>query len=99
MDTKRKYEKGTYIISRNPWGIYVSAAAICPDGILRKVKRISITSDTFFSIPASVAFKGKTIAGYLTFESDSGLSTDENQYISFRPYLNGKNGKLFSEKV
>jgi len=99
MDTKREYEKGTYIVSRSPWGTYVTASAICPDGKLRKVKRISITSDTFFSIPASVVFKGKTIAGYITFESDSGLSTDDKQFISFRSYLNRKNGNLFKENV
>jgi hypothetical protein len=95
---RRNYASGTYLEVTYPWGVYVGGAALCPDGIVRRLKRIARTADTLFSIPASVTFKGKTIAGYVTFENDIGTSTEDKEhphYVSFRPYTYRQNGSLF----
>jgi len=63
----RKYAAGTQMTVSYPWGINISAKAICPDGKVRSLKRIAQTADTFFSIPASVTIKGKSVSGYVTF--------------------------------
>ena len=47
----RKYAAGTQMTVSYPWGINISAKAICPDGKVRSLKRIAQTADTFFSIP------------------------------------------------
>lgn len=94
-----KYARGTFIESRMPWGTIVAAAALCPDGRVRKVSRISSTADTFFSIPAAVRFQGKTVSGYVTVETVSGLSTatdSDPAIVRFIPYTYGKNGALFA---
>jgi hypothetical protein len=74
-DDNMKYALGTEVETRMPWGIIVSAKALCSDGKVRKVCRISSTPDTFFSIPAAVKVKGKTVSGYITTETVEGLST------------------------
>lgn len=86
----RAYNNGTYIEIRLPWGEYISADALCPDGKIRKTKRISATADTFFSVPASIRFRGKTVAGYITIEDET---------VRFIPYKNRKNGNIFNESV
>lgn len=58
----------------------------CPDGKLRTV-RCGIP-DTFFSIPASLSFKGTRVAGYVA-------STETG--VEFRPYLYRKNAALFAD--
>lgn len=93
---KHEYAHGTYILYGMPWGIYLGGATLCPDGKVRKLKRIAQTADTFFSVPASVTYKGKTIAGYITI-SDC-LKTDRS-YVNFVPYEYRKNGKLFLQGV
>jgi len=47
------------------------AFAVCPDGI----KRIAVCGlpDTYFSIPARIRVKGKSIVGYVTGSDDNGL--------------------------
>ena len=79
----------TYLETAGPWGVNVNAAVQCPDGIIRKVKRISIVADTYFSIPAAINYKGKTVTGYVT-----GGDCDNQEY-RFMPYLYRKNGKIF----
>ena len=77
---------------------------MCPDGIVRNVKRIASTADTFFSVPASVSVyrngKHVTVAGYITFTTVSGSSVetlDDPAYVEFRPYTYRKNGKIFEK--
>jgi len=84
-----KYEQGTSITESYPWGIYVKARVLCPDGRVRTTKRIAATADTFFSIPASVTVQGKTVSGYVTFDDDT---------VKFVPYKYGKNGGIFNAK-
>jgi hypothetical protein len=88
--SKRFSETGqTYIEYAGPWSVNVNAAVECPDGIIRKVKRIGIVADTYFSIPAAITYKGKTVAGFIT-----GSNCDDPEF-HFIPYQYRKNGGLF----
>jgi len=94
---KMKYELGTELITRQPWGIFVGGSALCSDGKVRKLKRIAPTADTLFSIPASVTVKGKTVAGFVSVESMSGLSVayeGDPPVVRFTSYMYRKNGGL-----
>jgi len=92
-----KYSQDTSVTVRSPWGFYISARVMCPDGIARNVKRISECADTFFSVPCSVTFKGKTIAGYMTFaDTHPNDYNSTEQHVEFRPYQNRKNAHLFN---
>jgi hypothetical protein len=94
----RNYGRGTSITVRSPWGLYVSAKALCSDGKVRTVSRISITADTFFSVPAAVTvYKNgarRTVSGYITFETLTGMSTEtegDPMVVKFHRYSYGKN--------
>jgi hypothetical protein len=92
IDT-RLYGAGTSTTIRYPWGVYVSAKVMCPDGIVRKTSRISLTADTFFSVPCAVKAYGKTVAGYMTVTDKS----DEwhGAIVQFVPYTSRKNFNIF----
>lgn len=95
----RHYGKGTFLVQSFPWGGFHSGRALCPDGQVRALKRISETSDTFFSIPAAVAVRGRTVSGYVTFATDSGSTFEtptDPKYLEFRPYRYGKNCDAFT---
>lgn len=98
----RQYGEGTSVTQRLPFGLYSGAKALCPDGKVRTVKRIAETADTFFSVPAAVAAKGKTVAGFITFVTRSGLSTetpDDPLIVKFVPYTYRKNHVVFGQQV
>ena len=87
--TTRQYANETSVTQRFPWGTYVKAKAICPDGKVRTTARISQTADTFFSVPAAVRISGKYVRGYITVETVKGFSTetpDDPAVVKFRPY-------------
>ena len=81
------------LITYGPWQIPVKVlCALCPDGI-RRTARITGQADTWFSIPARVKAKGRTVAGYVT-----GIeTTDGSPDYAFRPYLYRKNHVVFTE--
>ncbi len=85
----RKYAHGTYLRVQMPWSTYVGGKAVCADGTLRTLCRISQTADTFFSIPAAVKVRGKTVSGYVSFEHDN--SDPPQLYVSFKAYEKGEN--------
>lgn len=92
------FGKDTEIERRLPWGINVGGKALCPDGKVRRLKRIAETADTFFSTPASVTCKGKTVAGYVTVETMGGFTTempDDPAVLKFIPYTYRKNHEVF----
>jgi hypothetical protein len=94
-----QYAKTTYLESQMPWGFYSKGRALCPDGKVRTLKRIAESADTFFSVPAAVTYKGKTVAGYVTVETIQGYSTPDALdplVVKFIPYKYGKNGALFN---
>lgn len=43
--------------------------ALCEDGV-RRTAFVTGEPDTFFSVPARVSAKGKTVSGFLTCDSD-----------------------------
>jgi hypothetical protein len=95
----REYGYGTELRQSYPWGLFVGGKALCSDGKVRTLKRISVTADSFFSIPATIEVRdlGKryTISGYVTIESLAGFSTDtelDPATVKFVAYQYGKNG-------
>jgi hypothetical protein len=64
---------------------------LCPDGIYRTA-RITAEADTFFTIPAQVQVRGKTVSGYLTHETN-----DPDDILSF--HANGTNAGAFFTNV
>jgi hypothetical protein len=97
---KRDYADGTFLIVSYPWGVYHGGRALCSDGQARQLKRIAETADTFFSVPASVRVKGKTVAGYVTVETRKGNSTATDAdpaVVKFIAYTYRKNGALLPQ--
>jgi hypothetical protein len=70
-----QYAMGTRLDTRQPWGFYHGGRALCSDGAVRRLHRIAITADTFFSVPAAVKVRGKTVSGFVTVETVQGFST------------------------
>jgi uncharacterized membrane protein len=64
----------------------------CPDGVRRTVRlHKGRHADTFFSIPAQVTYKGKTVTGFITTKTDSAEELD----LVFFANRFGKNGEIF----
>lgn len=99
---RKEYANSTYIETRMPWGVIVKVRALCPDGAVRTCKRVAQTADTFFSIPASVTVKGRTVAGYVTVETMQGLSThttDDPLTVKFIAYQYRRNASLLPDSA
>lgn len=88
--TEIKPEKDIAIaVRRGPWDELVKIRrCLCPDGI-RRIATITGQPTTYFSQPAKVQVKGKTVAGYVTDAKDN-----MNDY-EFRPYVDCKNHAVF----
>jgi hypothetical protein len=74
--------------------------AICEDGIQRNA-HVTAEADTFFSLPAKVYVKGKTVAGFLTRSTLEGWSTptdDDPAVWRFIAYSYRKNGHLIEKE-
>lgn len=63
--------KKTYTTQRIPYGTFTRNGhrLLCSDGKIRAAA-LAPTADTFFSVPASIRIKGRTISGYYTTETD-----------------------------
>lgn len=73
---------------------------MCSDGVVRAIKRIAPTADTFFSVPAAMTVRGRTVAGYITIECESGSSVetdDDPSVVKFIAYTYGANGALLPD--
>ena len=64
-------------------------AARCPDGIIRR--GVCGIPDTFFSLPARLKARGRTVAGFV------GIDTDHNE-LTFTPYRYRKNHTVFTPR-
>lgn len=74
-----------------PWNIPTKGVrCLCSDGKRRNAHALK-TPDTFFSMPATVKVKGKTVTGYLTTVDNCGIPD-----IEFRAYKYRKNGGMLS---
>ena len=97
-----KYAQGTeLVLEPGPFACgFIRGRALCPDGRVRAVRFPGGgIADTFFSVPASVSAKGKTVSGYVTVETIQGYSTpsvDDPAIVKFVPYTYGKNHGVFS---
>lgn len=90
---KLDYADGTYLItSDSGYGGYYAGRVLCSDGKVRSLKRIAISPDTFFSIPASVTVNGKTVTGYVTSDHSPTESGKETVFFVANQY--GKNANL-----
>lgn len=63
----------TYTKQSYPWGLYARTGhrLLCADGIVRAAK-LAQCADTFFSIPASITYKGKHIVGFASVDEIDG---------------------------
>lgn len=94
---RRHYADDTWTDQEAPWGWYHRARALCSDGVVRTCARVSATADTFFSVPAAVKVKGRTVAGYISISTRAGFDTptdDDPAVVKFHAYTYGKNGGL-----
>ena len=65
----------TWLQTVGPWGIPEKARVLCADGVYR-IARTAQTANTFFSLPARVQVRGKTVSGFIT--------TEDNPHIAYR---------------
>jgi uncharacterized membrane protein len=94
------YARGTSLEQSQPWGLFTGGRALCSDGKVRKLARISMTADTFFSIPAAVRVAGKTVTGFVTVETITGFTTateNDPAVVKFVAVKTGKNHGLLPE--
>lgn len=77
-------------ITSGPWQVPVKViGALCEDG-RRRTAYITAEADTYFSIPARVSVKGKTVTGFV-----SGCENEQGeQDYTFTANLYGKNHAL-----
>lgn len=90
MRQTREYLKGTSLTTDGQWSVFVAGRAVCPDGKVRALSWIAMCADSYWTIPARVKVKGKSVSGYVTF---SGMCDEYS--VEFRPNINGKNAKVF----
>ena len=71
-NTARKFKGKTWVNVTMPWGLHPRTGhrLLCADGVIRAAE-LAPTADTFFSVPASIRIKGKSISGYATVEENS----------------------------
>jgi hypothetical protein len=98
-----EYALGTFLeLESGPFACgFVHGRALCTDGKVRTVRFKTGIADTFFSVPASVSVKGKTVSGYVTVETVEGWTTPTDgdpAVVKFIAYRYGKNGNLLPEK-
>jgi hypothetical protein len=86
------------IETRGPWQTpYRAQDVLCADGE-RRTAYFTAEADTYFSIPARVSVKGKTVTGFVmsrTFEDDNGEWRDMLYFVA---YSYRKNGYLLPER-
>ena len=79
------------ILSRGMWQIaYKAVNVLCEDGKQRNAT-ITAQPDTMFSIPAIVQVRGKSVSGFITYNSDLEVHT-------FLAYTHKKNGYLLARE-
>lgn len=91
-----QYAHGTSVTQSFPFGYYLSARAMCPDGVVRAVN-VATTADSFFSVPASVQFRGTRVSGFITIDNaptDASRDTRTHAIVRFSPNACGRNAHL-----
>lgn len=92
----RQYGMDTELTVSMPWSLNQGGKAMCSDGKVRRLTRISETADTFFSVPAAIRFYANGacmyVRGYVTVETAKGYSTptdDDPAVLKFVRFNNG----------
>ncbi len=87
------------IVTRRAWHggkeFIKCVGALCPDGRRRTV-RLDPQADTFFSVPGTVHFRGKSVRGFIA-AIDESAPRDEGDF-EFRANLYCKHGRIFEEE-
>jgi hypothetical protein len=98
--TTTHYANGTSLRTATCWDVYSGGAALCSDGIVRALKRIALTADTYFSIPAAVSVRGVTVSGYVSLSdlsdaNGNGAANDDRSTVVF--HATGKHRDYIGE--
>lgn len=95
LNTISQYAFGTSIETAGPWNIPIGCTAFCPDGKVRKLKRVSVNPKCTYKINGAINLNGKTVSGYVTVINFDGMADDEKyaQMIHFMP--GGVNANAF----
>ena len=94
----------TWLETTGPWDIPYRARVLCADGHYRTAYTAQ-SADTWFSLPARVKVKGKTVSGYVTtadwehVEIQDGHGSARATGYVFHPYLYRKNHAMLPEWV
>jgi hypothetical protein len=74
----------THLNVSYPWGLFrrYGHRVLCSDGKIRACT-MAQTADSFFSVPASIRIKGKTITGYVTGEEQQWIKGHKE----YEPFL------------
>lgn len=59
------FEDGSYVQTKGPWNVPISGKALCPDGKIRKLKRISHISGNVHDLSCAISYNGKTVSGVI----------------------------------
>jgi hypothetical protein len=99
MSDTTTYDDGTYLTRETgPFSAaFIAGAALCPDGRVRRLKRLGLP-DTMFSVPAAVTVNGRTVTGFVTVQTRGGFSTasdDDPMIVRFIPHSYGRNADVF----
>ena len=85
-------EGAAQILHQGVWQLpYKATNVLCVDGV-RRTCRTASEADTFFSLPASVQVKGKTITGFIMSKE-----IDGEPDLIFAAYQNRHNGVYLPE--
>lgn len=86
MIKKRIFGK-TYVSVTSPWGLNrpYGHRLLCGDGVIRAAW-IAQCPDTFFSTPARIRYKGRSVTGYMTSAGKDDLSTGDAAALVFHPH-------------
>jgi hypothetical protein len=85
------------VLKRGPAGPTKISNVLCADGVVRTARLAETGPDTFFSIPARVSVRGRTVSGYVTCETIAGFSSatdDDPAVYKFCRVDYGKNAEL-----
>lgn len=78
----------THITVTRPWGLNLRCGQrlLCSDGVIRAAE-LAETADTFFSVPAKIWLKGKSVSGYMTVHEESWIKGVKEQEPFRRAYV------------
>ena len=89
--------------SRSPWSAQTGSRyrVVCADGVVRTATATA-EADTWFSVPARVQVRGRTVAGYVSAVEWFDIMTDDERPAArylFRAYQYRKNAGIIVEST